>query len=64
MKTLDWTRILRNAVITACLAYGSMGFWDRASGSTFVWGAAIGGLVELGFQVWRDRVQHRQPPNS
>ncbi|MBP0023502.1 MAG: hypothetical protein J7545_22420 [Roseofilum sp. SBFL] len=55
MKTLDWTRILRNAVITAFLAYGSMSFWTQAHWSMLAWGAAIGGLVELGFQAGRDR---------
>ncbi|MDJ1179790.1 hypothetical protein PJF56_13030 [Roseofilum sp. BLCC_M91] len=58
MKNLDLNRILRNAVITAFLAYGSMSFWTEAHWSMFLWGAAIGGLVELGFQAGRDR----QPP--
>ncbi|MDB9519869.1 hypothetical protein PN466_23270 [Roseofilum reptotaenium CS-1145] len=60
MKILDWTRILRNAVVTAFLAYGSMSFWTQTNWSMLVWGAAIGGLVELGFQAGRDR---RKPPN-
>jgi len=58
MKTLDWTRILRNGVITAFLAYGSMSFWTQPHWSMLLWGAAIGGVVELGFQARRDQ----QPP--